>query len=802
LDPAYPADRLHYILDDALIAVLITQSGLRERLPHRSWRTLALDGEESEQIAQQEEKNLRVRIHPANLAYVIYTSGSTGRPKGTMVQHDSLVNVLQSLAKILGFTKRDIFVATTTLSFDIAALELFLPLVVGGEVVVGSWDASSLKQLAGRTRRGNAIFLQATPSLWKILLEQSSASFPRNLKILCGGERLERTTAESFLHVSNDVWNLYGPTETTIWSAQYKVFDTAQARVPIGEPIANTRIYILDGDLKPVTVGEEGEIFIAGVGVARGYLNRPELTSERFLPDPFGGTPGERMYRTGDIGRWCDSEDLEFIGRIDNQVKLFGKRIEPGEIEAALREHSAVRDAAAVVWHYENGGEGLVAYVVSRREPAPSLTDLRVHLRKRIPEYMVPSAIMFLDHLPLTPNGKISTRDLPRPTFEPESDPYVAPRDAVEEVLCGIWRQVLAPRRSQSGLKGRIGVHDNFFELGADSFLCMEAVLWAEQAGIHLSPGQMFQHQTVAELASAGRLTGKIKHRSLSSILVPLRKQGSRTPLFFVHAAGGGTDFLWPLMRRLHAEQPVYAIRSGGHGISSYAPQIETMAAKYLKHLKNVQPRGPYCLASYSLGGHISFLMALFLSREGEQVALLAQIDCGPELPVDSAQQEHQLLMELCKEYGCDESLADQLLLVRPERRVKCLLEKIRLRAESRTYQQIRRILPVRYAHEKAVQRHLTKLFDNPAAYQYPGRITLFRTREGNAEKLSAPTATDVDVSLGWSAFSSQSVDVRWISGTHASCIAEPHVASVAEELTVCMSNVNTQVKAFGMHIS
>jgi amino acid adenylation domain-containing protein/non-ribosomal peptide synthase protein (TIGR01720 family) len=498
LDPTYPEERLAFMLEDAQVPVLLTQAHLEATLPQSRAQVLCLD-REWERIGRASRANPASGVQPDNLAYVIYTSGSTGRPKGVQIAHRSLVNFIHSIRQRLGLSRQDILLAVTTLSFDIAALELYLPLVVGAKLRLVSREvATDGVQLGESLKRAGATVMQATPATWRLLLAAGWEG-RRGLKILCGGEALPRELAHQLLEKGASVWNLYGPTETTIWSAARQVSgppSTAiqEAYESIGYPLTNTQVYVLDRHLEPVPIGVPGELCIGGAGLARGYLQRPELTPERFIPHPFSEIPGARLYKTGDLARYRPDGNIEFLGRLDHQVKIRGFRIELGEIEAVLGGHPGVQEACVVVREDHPGEKRLVAYVVGKEGPTPSGNELREFLKERLPEYMVPSAFLSLEALPLTPNGKVDRKALPAPEGRGVAEGYVPPCTPTEELLAGIWAEVLRQER--------VGRHDNFFALGGDSILCIQVIARAQQAGLQLTPKQLFQHQSIVELAA------------------------------------------------------------------------------------------------------------------------------------------------------------------------------------------------------------------------------------------------------------------------------------------------------------
>jgi amino acid adenylation domain-containing protein len=466
LDPHFPESRLALMLDDARVAAVVTSQDLRDRFDGGGRRVVCLDSERPE-IAGRSADNLPGGAGAANLAYVIYTSGSTGRPKGVQVTHGALGNFLVSMRQTLGLGAGDVLAAVTTLSFDIAALEVYLPLIQGARVeVVGRDVAADGARLAGRLERSGATFLQATPATWRLLLEGGWRGDP-GLTLLCGGEALPRALADRLLDKGKALWNLYGPTETTIWSSAERV-EPGELPVPIGRPIANTQLYVLDARLRPVPVGVTGELYIGGAGLARGYLGRPALTAERFVPDPFGKKPGGRLYRTGDLARWRADGRLECLGRVDHQVKVRGYRIELGEVEAALAGHPAVAASAVAARPDLTGEQALAAYLVPRQAARPGAGEMRDWLLKKLPDYMVPAQFVWLDALPLTPNGKVDRNALPEPdpSAAQAGSVFVPPRGPVEEALAAVWRELLG--------QDRVGVHDNFFDLGGHSLIATQ----------------------------------------------------------------------------------------------------------------------------------------------------------------------------------------------------------------------------------------------------------------------------------------------------------------------------------------
>jgi amino acid adenylation domain-containing protein len=494
LDPDYPADRLAFMLQDAGAVVLLTQENLSALLPETKARVVCVDTDR-DIIAREDESNPAGVASPGNLAYVIYTSGSTGRPKGVQISHFALGNFLHSMRRLPGISGDDVLLSVTTLSFDIAGLEIYLPLIAGARLVLATREvAADGVRLAEALTSSGATIMQATPATWQLLIE-SGWHGNQELKIFCGGETLSRVLADQLLERGAALWNLYGPTETTIWSTVCRVEDTSRG-VQIGRPIANTQVFILDSNLRMVPLGVAGELYIGGDGLARGYLDQPGLSAERFIPDPFSRYPGARLYKTGDLARYLTGCNIEVLGRLDTQVKLRGFRIELGEIEAVLNAHPQVRAAVVLAREDQPGDQRLAVYLVGELSATMITTELRTYLREQLPEYMVPSSYVLLDALPLTPNGKVDRRALPAPErLSPEVQAaYVAPRTEVERIISAIWQEALA--------LDQVGTADNFFDLGGHSLLLVKVhVKLRDVFSKDLAIIDLFRYPTIESLA-------------------------------------------------------------------------------------------------------------------------------------------------------------------------------------------------------------------------------------------------------------------------------------------------------------
>ncbi len=614
LDPAYPAQRLELMLEDSGAVLVLAHAETVAALPDAAPAVVRLDV--SDDLPAPEPVGAAAEPRPEDLAYVIYTSGSTGRPKGVMVPHRALCNFMWTMREVPGFGEQDTLVSVTTPCFDIFGLELFLPLVAGGRVVLASRPTTGDGvALAALLDACGATVMQATPATWRLLVD-SGWRGRRELRALCGGEALPAALAAELLARCGELWNMFGPTETTIWSTCLRL-ESAQPPIPIGLPIANTDLHVVDDDGTPLPAGAAGELYIGGEGLARGYFQRPELTAERFVELP---GIGRRLYRTGDLVRQRPDGVLEYLGRLDHQVKIRGFRIELGEIEVALERLPAVAQAVVVAHPSPAGEAELVAYVVTANGAAPDGSGLRRALLEVLPDSMVPSAVVGLERMPLTPNGKVDRKALPAPSRErPDDGARVAARTPLERRLVEIWEATLDMRP--------IGVTDNFFDLGVSSLMAARLFTSIErELGNRLPLGALFQAPTVEALT---RLLEDGDAPRWTS-LVPIQPRGSRPPIYCVHGGAGTILLLEPLARALGEDQPFYGLQSRGlYGRTAPLTTVEEMAAHYLSEIRTVQPHGPYHLAGYCFGTIVAFEMAITLTREGEEVALLAMLT-GP----------------------------------------------------------------------------------------------------------------------------------------------------------------------------
>lgn len=551
LDPRLPNERLDFLVTDAKTAFVLTDEGVQ----HRDIRTGATLLVVSWRVIEQESNASPDRmVCPANLAYIIYTSGSTGTPKGVAIEHRSVVNLLTSMQHQPGLSRDDVLLAVTTLSFDIAALEIFLPLISGARVVIAdSMDVVDGNKLKNLLTDSNATVMQATPATWRLLLEAGWQS-DGNLKILCGGEPLSAKLAQELMLRGSSVWNVYGPTETTIWSSIYRVTGREEGTIPIGRPVANTSIYILDPHRNRVPVNITGEIWIGGEGVAREYLNRPELTVERFVRNWLAPEQSAPLYRTGDLGRWRGDGEIEYLGRVDTQIKLRGQRIELGEIESALAGHTAVREAVVVV-RGEDEQQKLAAYVVlNEGMVAPSAGDLRRYLRTKLPEALVPTGYWQIEKVPLLGSGKVNRAALGtagRGIALVDREEKIGPRNETEAQLAAMWKELLKVED--------VGVEENFFEMGGHSLLALQMTSRIRRVlEVELSVRTVFEAPTIAGLVQEVE-RARAQGLEVRTPLLPRRPYP---------AAQADQDSVLGQLDRLSAEEARDLVKTALHGKS------------------------------------------------------------------------------------------------------------------------------------------------------------------------------------------------------------------------------------------
>jgi amino acid adenylation domain-containing protein len=709
LDPSLPKVRLELMMEDAGVNAVLTDDGLSKLWPPASRQT--------------------------DIAYVIYTSGSTGTPKGVVVPRTAVLNLLEGMRVETGITERDVFLAVTTLSFDIAAMELFLPQYVGAKVVVATAEESADgRLLSERIDRSGATIMQATPATWRMLIDAGWRG-RHGFKILCGGEALPRKLAEELLDRGAAVWNLFGPTETTIWSTACRV-QRGEGPVPIGRPLANTKVFVLDPRQEPIPIGVPGELYIGGAGLARGYVNQPERTSERFLELPGLG----RVYRTGDLVRWRADGQLEFIARLDHQVKLRGYRIELGEVESALLRHPQVQSAAVTC-----DGENLTAYF------SGPVSDLRPFLAEMLPAYMIPSQFVQLDQLPLTPNGKLDRSKLPRarPQYKRER---IAPRDELETRLSEIWAEVL---RQPSG-----GITESFFEVGGHSLQAAQLVARIEVIlGKRLTLPGFFAAPTIEGIAAFLRQSRK----PMPEGLAPIQPEGSGNPLFMVEAR----SMFWRLGQILGSAQPFFGMHWPDPDLIPEPYSLGDIAAYYVRLIRSQQPKGPYTLGGWCLSAVVAFEIAQQLTAAGEHVEDLFLFDGVNPVAYPRTTISSVSWLKSSTSYHLSQmrKLRANQILPYIHERVKTIRRYSALRNRRReTHAEMDQFKNIETMAEFAVINYRPE--------PYAGRVTYFERGE------NPPLAGDP--TFGWGPVMKGDFQTHKIPGNHAEMFQSPNVEQMA----------------------
>jgi amino acid adenylation domain-containing protein len=777
LDPRHPRARLETILTGSGAQYLLYSGTLNLTTDAKLVSTT------SPAISPIRSVSLTATL-PDSLAYVIYTSGSTGKPKGVAIEHAALTNLLRSMQQQPGLSATDTLVAITTLTFDIAALELLLPLLTGAKVVIATQSqVKNPTQLLALLQQSKATVMQATPGAWRALVDAGwTNSLP--LRALCGGDALSRDLAELLLDRASEVWNLYGPTETTIWSSVTRVtHGTGAPR--LGTPLANTQFYVLDKFHEPTSIAIDGELYIGGAGLARGYWNQPEMTAKRFLANPFGAG---RLYCTGDLARRHEDGTIELLGRADFQVKVRGYRIELGEIESALRKHPSVHEAVVVQritrgTHSSDSATRLIAYVDAgaHAEPqhAPALiNELTMQLAASLPDYMQPSVIVALAEMPLNTNGKIDRKALPdvldhagdsgirNTTIEVEN--FLEPRDVIEQQITELWQNTL-------GIP-RISLRANFFSLGVGSLAALRLITKMNRTyAMDLGLASLISASNIESIAELVR--NRFAPNTASS-LGPIQPVGSRTPLFIVHGVGGNVVNFYGLSQRMGADQPVYGIQS--QALVSGAPaliRLKDMASLYLADVRKVQPHGPYKFLGYSFGGTVVLEMAHQLRATGEEVSLIGMLD---------AKTKHYD-EELTRSRGLQGQAAHRV------NRFTGNIKSLTLKGLTAYIWDKLKTRAVRYSCAAAAKLNMTRVpafmksaydINHVAIQNYELRpidahLILFRAEEQDHAAGS--------YELGWKDIFRGGIEVHDLTGDHERIFLEPNIEVLASSLRACL---------------
>ncbi|MEP7308333.1 MAG: amino acid adenylation domain-containing protein [Acidobacteriota bacterium] len=798
LDPEYPRELLHFMMKDCGAAVILTQQKFLDLTADGAGPVIGLDfGWEA--IAAEADGNLPSRVTGDSLAYVIYTSGSTGRPKGAMNTHHGIASRLLWMQDAYPLTADDRVLQKTPFSFDVSVWEFFWPLMVGAQLVVakpgGHRDPAYLVALIADA---NITTLHFVPSMLQAFVEEPDVDRCTTLqRVICSGEAISPELLRRYTaRVQVPLFNLYGPTEAAIDVTAWTCHPAdARTMVPIGTPIANTRLYILDDLLQPVPEGITGELFLGGMGVGRGYLNRAELTAARFIPDPFGDA-GARVYRTGDLGRYRHDGVVDFLGRIDQQVKLRGFRIELGAIESTILGSGSVRECAVVVREDHPGMKRLVAYVVLDADGAAVPAALRAHLQRTLPDHMVPGLIVPLAGLPRLTNGKLDRKALPAPdAVVPPSRRHPVPRDGMERRLVRVWEDVLGQKN--------IGPADDFFDLGGHSIRAVTLMSAIEiEFGRRLPLAQLLAHPTVERLAVA--LQGQHDPEDWQPV-VEIRRGGSAPPLFLLPGAGGNVIYFHTLAQHLAPARPVYGLQAIGlDGRTAPLTTVEAIAAVNVEAMRRVAPAGPYFLAGHSFGGRVALEMAQQLLRQGQAVGLLAVLDTvAPTfdpIAVGAGWEDAHWLVKIAREieefFGTRLDLTvDDFLPLGLDDQLTLVVERLRRAgawAPGADRNQFLGYLQVYKANSQAAYPHYETCSRVPVA--------LFKALERDPD-IDATPAGVVELTTqrawGWERFARDRVTVFEVPGAHLSMLAPPHVPVLARAIDDALAAATAPTRSF-----
>ncbi|MEH2430772.1 MAG: amino acid adenylation domain-containing protein [Nostoc sp.] len=803
LDPSLPQERLNFMLEDAQVSILLSHCSLAP-LFKEGWGDLlsivCIDKDWAT-ITQHSQENPTNCVKSDNLAYVIYTSGSTGKPKGVLLQHQGLSNLAASQIEVFNIQPINRILQFASLSFDASIFEIVMALQTGATLYLANKESLLPGQPLLKLLREKAITHVTLPPAVLAVLPTESLSALQT--IICAGESCTDDIVKRWCNSQRRFFNAYGPTEATVWSTVAEI-STMSEKPPIGRPIPNTQIYILDKHLQPLPIGIIGELYISGEGLAQGYLNRPELTTEKFVPNPFSDKKGARLYKTGDLARYRPDGNIEFLGRIDNQVKIRGFRIELSEIETVLSQHQSVQKAVVIVKENVSGDKHLVAYIVPNVETQNFSSLLRKFLKEKLPEYTIPKTFVMLDSLPLTASGKVdrlALTELDSPASGLIDKTFIAPRTPTESSLAKIWAEVLNIER--------VGIYDNFFDLGGDSLLTVRLLKQIhKQFENELPLSSLFLNPTIESLATA--LSSKADSLPWSP-LVPIRPAGSNPAFFCVHPIFGVVFPYYELAQNLGKNQPFYGLQPIGlDGKSSPLTRIEDMATHYIEALRRVQPKGPYFLGGWSFGGWVAFEMAQQLQKSGEEVALLAVLDTLAPIPgnIPSLGSGFKFMLTTVARYiwpffldyfyliiaiaknrinSLTSGLTNFNKIVRlqtnlfshfipkEDATVNVIPEESKLRLLSELA--IRPMFRVFYANSQAVLNYV------PQAY--PKRINLFRT------KVQSSIAKE-DPSMGWDQLIVEGTEIHHIPGNHLTMLRKPHIQVLAAQLRACIEKAQT----------
>ncbi|MDQ6815256.1 MAG: amino acid adenylation domain-containing protein [Bacteroidota bacterium] len=773
LDVAYPTDRIHFMLNDTSARCIIT---------NRKYRGNYNAGELFIEdllpvLASFSKDDVGTKVSSDTLAYILYTSGSTGKPKGVLIKHRNLVNMLSSLLDMPGITQRDVLLAVTTISFDIAYVELFLPLIAGATIVLADATAArNGRELLHIVKEQQITIIQATPITYKMML---AAGWEQALpvKVICGGEPMSKDLAEKLLARCTSLYNMYGPTETTVYSTGKQILPGDKI-ISIGTPINNTQIYILDEELQAVAEGAAGEIYISGDGVGGGYLNLPELTSQKFIDNPFSFAGG-KMYKTGDLGKYVANGEIQCLGRIDRQIKVRGFRIEPGEIESAITRHCSCAEVLVIAQQDDRLHPTLVACLVfenpaDKNNFSPIVGRLKYQLKAELPAYMIPDHFIGLAQLPLLPNGKIDYKAIPRvhtQTIDKDESEY----SEAEKLVSNVWRHFLGTKN--------IGINDNFFLLGGHSMIAVEVMVRLEkETGIKLPLSSLFEYPTIKEFATLLRGDNK---ESIWKSLVPIKSTGTKMPVYVIHGSGSNIMNFSSFASHMDADQPVYGLQAKGlNGLEEPLSSMEEIASTYITEVIKHNPTGPYAIAGYSFGGYVAIEMARQLRLMGKEVKMLGMFDTNAKEHFWNTSFHYKIFNKLVRQLKKGIWISTGLM-TQPKATINYQLLYLsnKMKAIGYSLGLLKVVEAETYLSELIrISERNDIAYNNYRMMPFDGKIDLFKAKE-------RVYFVDDFKLLGWKKYALQGVRVHEVPGDHKTMLAAPNDKVFASVLQQALDN-------------
>jgi len=784
IDQDYPKERIEYIFRDSSTSILLKRGELKDEIQFEG-KVINL---EDKSLFTGDSSNLEKNNRPNDLAYVFYTSGSTGKPKGVQIEHTSIVNQLFGLEKLYSFNISLNHILLAPFTFDPSVQQVFLPLTSGGKLhLVPKSVKHNVKDLWEFIVSNRIDIVNTVPSLMSLLLDHAEEYDDLHFKyIILAGEPFSKNLYSRLRDTisADKIINIYGPTEATINTTLYECKqEEMNGTIPIGKPLMNYSVFILDEMWELTPMGVPGEICISGVGLARGYLNNKELTEEKFVANPL--LPGEKMYRTGDLGKWTEDGDIEFLGRIDHQIKINGMRVELGEIESALNQHPSIQESVVINQKDDSGITRLIAYFVPKQKLKIHTDKLRSFLKDKLPNYMIPSAFVIMDAFPLTAHGKVDRNALPRAERNniENKDSYLAPRNALEEKLSKIWKLVLGGED--------IGVRDDFFEQGGSSLLALMLFGEIDKAfGKNLPLATIFSAPTIEKLSKI--LVNKDWSATWSP-LVAIQTEGSKPPFFCVHGHRGNVIGFHDLALNLGTEQPFYGLQAEGlDGKPLSERSITDMAANYVREIQTVQPKGPYFIGGWCMGGTLAYEMAQILQSSGEKVALVAMIETNlwtnyPKRLTNITLLKHafhKIIDRMDYEISIHRTLKNKERISYILRKLKNRIAKAQVKIEKLIEQFFNKVnlkIPHTWAYKlnALVEMH-EKAILSYKPHPYFGHIVIFRASK-------QPLGIYQDPSLGWSELIRGKLVLYKFPGHHLNTFIEPSVKDLARKLKDCI---------------